>query len=927
MSERSDIPNELISRFVNDAPRELATLADGLTSLCAQAEASGSAAADPGNLQRTQELARAARKLKELTAASGFGEIGDLAHLIDAVFDEAATENCPLDAGSVETLTGTIRKLRELASAWIDPPTEAAKVVETDDVPTGVCAGLAFDDPELIGIFVETTAEAIDELNQSLLRLEEQPDDVDLLNELFRHAHNIKGATGAAGVDSLYHLTHDMETMLDRLRMRKLTLDEALANALFAAADRLRADISFIKEGRFAALSEDGIRDIFESWMSATPQPRSEPTTDSLTPTQMEIPNDVADSAKDRGSCRDGSTAVHITFPPNSVESSIQAYLIYNKLGEIGEVLRCEPDVDSLDGDSTIAEITYYIQTSTSTETIERVLGEYSVQSVYVTRDDERAEATPTTGSGPSTQDDPTSHESTPATPPPRTMETSGGRIMATKAAETIRVDLDRLDQLMNLGGELVINKARFVRIQTQLANAFSGQNVAYEIKDIAERLDRVLDDLAQLNPSAHDQRIVAEMCVNIRQLQHDFGAVDAAVSKVHESRGTMTDFSEALHSLTRVSEGIQKGIMETRMVSIGPLFQRFRRVVRDMAKTTGKNVELVLRGETTELDKRMIDELADPITHMVRNSVDHGIETPEERAATGKPTTATVVLNAYHRGRHICVEVRDDGKGVNIPKLKQRIIERELATPAQVEQMTDKEVAQYVFRPGLTTAEEVTELSGRGMGMDIVLNKIDKVNGTVEIDTDQGTGTVVTIKLPLTLAIITALVTRIGKSVYAIPLESVDEIISVPRDRIQYVRRQRVIHVRDRIIPVATFDTIFDTALGDRREDGLDDSEITFIIVAVQDERLALVVDELICQEDVVIKNLAANYRNVSGIAGASIMGDGAVSLILDVAAMMAMFADRTDHGPDETDPMPSDPMTPDTPPSKSETNAAVGV
>ena len=292
-----------------------------------------------------------------------------------------------------------------------------------------------------------------------------------------------------------------------------------------------------------------------------------------------------------------------------------------------------------------------------------------------------------------------------------------------------------------------------------------------------------------------------------------------------------MNDFGEALHSLNRVSEGIQKRIMETRMVSIGPLFQRFRRVVRDIAKATGKDVDLVLHGEATELDKRMIDELGDPLTHMIRNSVDHGIEGPQDRIKAGKTPLAKITLNAFHCGRHICIEVKDDGRGVNTEAVRKKILERQMATAAEVERMSDKELVQYIFKPGFSTAEKVTDLSGRGMGMDIVMSKLDAINGTVEVESVSGVGCTVTIKLPLTMAIITAIIARIGKGVYAIPLETVAEIIAVPQSEIGYIQRRRVIRVRDRVIPIALFEQIFQCGAAELRTRCKHDQSITLVV------------------------------------------------------------------------------------------------
>jgi len=842
---------------------------------------------------------------------------------------------------------------------------------------TPVTGKLVLDDPQLIQLFVETTAETIDELNQGLLKLESAPGDREVINEIFRCAHNIKGATGAAGCQDLYRLTHNLETALDRLRSDKVTLNDALMGALLKVVDQLRADIDQIRNGRYDEVGAAALTDVFTPWLGAASAPAAAPSDSTPAPAVVAVsaapgttqPMAAVElvavpsprptpAANDRDQQDEGGLLdVVVTFPPNFIESEIQAYLIYNKLNELGHVERTEPDVDKLDGSASLERVLYRVNATGTGDQIASILRAYSVKSVEVSR----VSSTPAQGAAPATRvaavvaQTPVPEPVLPqvestvanarstevaavvsATPPESSVPTAApkpaelaapkshsptsaptakqiatstaasaapsagdaAKTTAPKVGETLRVDLERLDQLMNLGGELVINKARFMQIQGQLDPLFSGQNVGYLVDDVSDRIRKLGDEMAKLSPVVSDKRAVAEVSDALLHLTHDFETIRGIVQRVQSARGVMNDFGEALHSLNRISEGIQKRIMETRMVSIGPLFQRFRRVVRDIAKQTGKDVELVLHGEATELDKRMIDELGDPLTHMIRNSVDHGIESPEAREKAGKPRVAQVTLDAYHRGRHICIEVRDDGKGVNIEAVKRKIVEKELATQAQVDQMPDKEVIQYIFRPGFSTAEKVTDLSGRGMGMDIVMTKLESINGTVEVDSVPGKGTRVTIKLPLTLAIITSLVARIGKGVYAIPLEMVGEIITVSKKNIQSISKRRVVRVRDRVIPVALFEQIFASQATELHTATRDNDDLTLVILSFQHESIGLVVDEMIGQEDVVIKNLAANFRNVGGIAGASIMGDGSVSLILDVATMMAMFTERAGRG-----------------------------
>lgn len=988
-----DISDELLAGFVDEAPEYLEILDDGLMALEQKAQAgNGLITLDsPEDHSRMNEMFRAAHSFKGLGAAMGFDKIRDLTHVMETLFDQLRMGKLALADHAVETLFKVIDRLKALINELTNPPespveiddcvsaleailsgeaadgveappTEVADIVEDntppqtdltadaeapavdarptasveEEVPALGPDAAVLDNADLAHLFVDSTLETLDELNATLLKLEETPDDSEAINDVFRCAHNIKGATGAAGCTALYKMTHEMETVLDLVRSHELELSAELMQAIFAAADRVRADVTLIKNGEMNAMSGKGTVGMFAAWMngpapartpaeSTAPTPDVAPTADAPTdePVEAIAPPAVPSEPVATGGEGGGDMVVHVRFPKDFIEAEVQAYLIFNKLSEFGDVLSSTPDVDSLDGSASLDEIRYVINANVEAKALEEIIKAYPVESVRVAMVDDEpaaepmaapaatpapapqatspapaakpaAAAPPSTPAPQKTPAKPAASAPTPAAAGPAAKKEPPRA--AAKPSETIRVDLERLDQLMNLGGELVINKARLTQIHGRFDPLFHGQNLGYLVDDMSERVNRLSDVIDLEAESGGHTRRLTEIEDSIHSLADGFRTIRDAVDQFQTARGAMNDFSEALHALNRVSEGIQKGIMETRMVSVGPLFQRFRRVVRDISKATGKSVNLVLRGEQTELDKRMIDELGDPLTHMIRNSVDHGIESPEERAAAGKPETAEVVLNAFHRGRHICIEVRDDGKGVNIERVKQKIIERELATPTEVERMGDKEVVQYIFKPGFSTAEQVTDLSGRGMGMDIVLNKLEQINGTVEVDSVTGEGTVVTIKLPLTLAIITAILAKIGEYVYAIPLDTVAEIITAQRSEIQFIQKKRVVRVRERVIPVAFFEQMFSIGSKALRTRQRRDDTLTLVILEMQNERVGLVVDELIGQEDVVIKSIAENYRNVPGITGASIMGDGRVSLILDVAGMMSMFAERSD-------------------------------
>ena len=336
-------------------------------------------------------------------------------------------------------------------------------------------------------------------------------------------------------------------------------------------------------------------------------------------------------------------------------------------------------------------------------------------------------------------------------------------------------------------------------------------------------------------------------------------------------------------------------------MVSIGPLFNRFKRVVRDITRGNGKDVRLRISGEKTELDKRMVDELGDPLIHMVRNSADHGIESPEAREAAGKPRQGTISLSAFQRGNSIIVRVADDGRGLNIEGIAEKAVEKGLVSAADIRDMSTQRIAQLVWEPGLTTVEKVTEVSGRGMGMDIVKSKIEELNGTMDLATSPQEGTTITFKLPLTLAILPSLMVDIDGDVLAMPMESVAEIVAVERRAISTMHGKKVADVRGRVVSLVYLDEVFNwnNASGQAIDDGqasgcqsrrTEADELAIVVVEEGGREIGLVVDRVVGEEDIVIKSMADNYRQVAGIAGASILGSGRVSLILDIVALIEM-------------------------------------
>jgi two-component system chemotaxis sensor kinase CheA len=458
------------------------------------------------------------------------------------------------------------------------------------------------------------------------------------------------------------------------------------------------------------------------------------------------------------------------------------------------------------------------------------------------------------------------------------------------KPAETLRVDIERLDQLMGLAGQLVINKARFGQIGEKLKAVASFKSATQSLAGAQRCAARLANGITefQLRQSPAEAAALESM---VQSMRSELDAAQRELSQMTQLRTLVGELSEAVHQLQRVSDGIQNTVMETRMVPVGPLFTRFKRAVRDLSRGNHKDICLEIHGENTELDKRMIDELSDPLIHLVRNSVDHGIELPETRQAAGKPRQGTVKLDAYHRGNRIIIEVSDDGRGLDADRIRAKAISKGLISEADAEKMSREQIYQMIWQPGFSTAERITEVSGRGMGMDIVLSKIEQLSGSVELTSEPGQGTTFYITLPLTMAIVPSLLTVIDGDVFAIPVESVVEIVQVQDDALSTVHGLATVRVRGRVISLARLSDLFDWEPKPRaRSEQESGAGTTLVIVGSEGNELCLVVDDLLGEQDVVIQSMAENFENVSGIAGASILGDGRVSLILDVSALLEL-------------------------------------
>ncbi len=674
---------------------------------------------------------------------------------------------------------------------------------------------------EIIADFIVETDELIERLDQELVELEERADDLDLLNSIFRAAHTIKGTSSFLGFTRMTELTHKAENVLDKLRNQSLRLNSEIMDCLLEALDGIKTLLDEIKAGRgvdgdfdpsgtvekLLAIVEGGAG-------AATTAPAPKPADssndldlDSILAGAPKVAPKLKDDPKGSGGDLDldsilagaPKVAPKLKADQKSSGSDMDLDSILAGAPKVAPKLKDEPKSSEggggLDLDSILA----------------------SAPKVAPKLDTE-AKAKPAPAPAPA-----------PAAKPAAAAPAGDQKAVAVE--QTIRVDVERLDSLMNLAGELVLCRNRLV-------------NITRDLESEGRDSEPILD------------------------------------------------LSNVVQALSLVAGNLQIAVMKTRMLPIGKVFNKFPRMVRDLARDKKKQVELVINGAETEVDKSVVEAIGDPLVHLIRNSVDHGIEMPEVREQRGKEPMGTVELTARHQGNHVVIIIRDDGNGMDPERIKSVAIKKGVIDETQASRLSDKEARLLIFRAGFSTAEQVTSTSGRGVGMDVVKTNVEQLGGMIDIDSEVGHGTTMTIKLPLTLAIIQALMVRAATETYAISLGNVMETVRVPKSKIQSVEGHEVVHLRDRVIPVVRLAEILDCPPPPALEEdtGAGALSLYIVVLGLGEQRIGLVVDRLLGQEEVVIKSLGDYLQSVPGIAGSTILGDGQVALIVDVAGLMEM-------------------------------------
>ncbi|MCQ2941446.1 chemotaxis histidine kinase/response regulator CheAY2 [Helicobacter pylori] len=648
---------------------------------------------------------------------------------------------------------------------------------------------------EIMEDFLIEAFEMNEQLDQDLVELEHNPEDLDLLNRIFRVAHTIKGSSSFLNLNILTHLTHNMEDVLNRARKGEIKITPDIMDVVLRSIDLMKTLLVTIRDTGSDTNNgkENEIEEAVKQLQAITSQnlEGAKETSGTKETPQKENKEEAKEENKEN----------------KAKAPTTENFSSDNPLAD-------EPDLDyaNMSAEEVEAEI-------------ERLLNKRQ-EADKERRAQKKQEAKPKQEVAP-TKEPPKTE--TPKVPKAETKakakaDTEENKAPSIGVEQTVRVDVRRLDHLMNLIGELVLGKNRLIRIYSDVEERYDGEKFLEELNQVVSSISAVTTDL-------------------------------------------------------------QLAVMKTRMQPVGKVFNKFPRMVRDLSRELGKSIELIIEGEETELDKSIVEEIGDPLIHIIRNSCDHGIEPLEERRRLNKPETGKVQLSAYNEGNHIVIKISDDGKGLDPVMLKEKAIEKGVISERDAEGMSDREAFNLIFKPGFSTAKVVSNVSGRGVGMDVVKTNIEKLNGIIEIDSEVGVGTTQKLKIPLTLAIIQALLVGVQEEYYAIPLSSVLETVRISQDEIYTVDGKSVLRLRDEVLSLVRLSDIF-------KVDAIleSNSDVYVVIIGLADQKIGVIVDYLIGQEEVVIKSLGYYLKNTRGIAGATVRGDGKITLIVDVGAMMDM-------------------------------------
>ena len=693
------------------------------------------------------------------------------------------------------------------------------------------------DTSQYLELFIDETKEHLQSLNEHILQLEKEPEDADTINEIFRAAHTLKGMAGTMGYTRMQRLTHDLENVFQEIRNGNMKANAKLIDILFRGLDALEGYLEIISTTGSEGTedNEDIIKDLDELVKEGTDQagesaqeekkenkeeaPSAAPAEEASSKDKFrqiavsEYEISAMENAKQEGQNIFGIT---VYLQESCVLKAARAFLVFKSVESKGELIKSVPTTEQIEDEEFEFDFSWILATKESKESIKNLIMNVSEIAdvaiddfAYQVEKTEEVQATATEVKETAVKEEKKETAKKPA-------------VKGKVASRSVRVDIDKLDVLMNLVSELIIAKNALVSVSS------------------------------------------AE------------GSTDLSSNST---------FNENIEYLERVTTNLHESVMKVRMVPIESVVNRFPRMIRDLNRKLNKKMELYMTGEDTELDRTVIDELGDPLMHLLRNSADHGLESNEERVRLGKPEVGSIYLDAYQDGNNVTIEVRDDGAGINIEKVRKKAIEKGTITEQQAETMSEKEFIDLLFRPSFSTADKISDVSGRGVGLDVVKTKIESLGGSIEARTVKGEGSTFTIQLPLTLAIIQALMVEVGNEKYAIPLGNIDTIEEISDDEIKLVQSKEVIYLRGSVIPIVRMNEVLE--MEDYEQDPQKQSMVV-VVVKKGDQRLGLGVDNLLGQQETVIKSMGHHITNAKLFSGATILGDGEVALILDTNTLI---------------------------------------
>ena len=756
---------------------------------------------------------------------------------------------------------------------------------------------------DYVRLYLDETNEQLDSLVEIFLELENQAPTPEELNEAFRLIHSIKGSSALLGLDRITSLTHHLETHFERLRSGKQELNTPTIDIVLRCIDFLRESNQHLQDGEPLSTAGD-LLDQVKSLGQSTSASDAPKTQQPDRPQQANAEIEKASSAHEQPPIHadqkpeESWWSITISVEAGDSSSADAVSKVSQSLAALGELMDSQPPQASLGSTHNLTQIALVLKTfAPEAEIIQTIeAGSFTDFSVTeVPSDTTIAPAEPQTSGVPSRETQGSNKQRVqPDLQDTVTEKAAQEPAKPPALAKTVRVDVDRLDVLLNLTGELVVNRARLTQLAENVAPAFHKLGLSAHTTNLLESFRKLTARLAeQYGEKAH---------LELQDLNEQIDTVGNQLQDWEHNRQSFAELSTAIDQLTRVSNSLQRGVLNTRMVPVGPLFNRFKRSIRDITQELGKQVHLQLEGEKTELDKRMIDEIGDPLNHLIRNCVDHGIESADIRIQNEKPEIATVSLAASHRGNNVFITVQDDGSGIDINRVKQTAVARGIIPQSSAAKLTDDEAAELIFQPGFSTATEISDISGRGVGMDIVRTKIAQLNGTVEVSSKQGVGTKFIIRLPLTLTITRCMLFRLSHGVLAVPIENVREIVSVSGYQSTTANGRQMCDVRGEFLPLVSIDDLFDFhAL--TGGDGKPSTKQTLspekhvVILHAANKSLGLRVDGLLGGQDIVVKSLDENFTHIKGLGGASILGDGSVCLLLDAATCIELAAIGSDE------------------------------